>query len=213
MKYLLLIFSFFLFACSKVEAPTQEVVDVTEKQVILALWDSLTAGYWVEENENYPSKLQKKLDEKGYHYEVINAWVSGDTSANVLSRASLYLEKKPNIVILVVGGNDALRWLSTLDLKKNIWAIIDTFPAAKIVLGGMDIPANLGAQYRSDFKKVYTEIAQEKWEISFLPFFLDWVAGNPDLNISDMIHPNGKWYDIIITNLMKFLEENKIITQ
>ena len=172
MKYIILIFSLLLFWCSSQnEIIKNEVKEIPKKEVILALWDSLTAWYWVEELDNYPSKLQKILNEKWYNYEVINAWVSGDTSENVLSRASLYLEKDPKIVLLVVWWNDWLRWLSTEDLKKNIISIIKTFPNSKIVLWWMDIPANLGIFYRSDFKKVYSEIAKENKDIHFIEFF------------------------------------------
>lgn len=213
MKYLFLIFSLFLFSCN---APVQDTnqnneTQTTQKEVILALWDSLTAWYGLEESENYPSKLQKKLDDAGYNYEVINAWVSWDTSANILSRASLYLEKNPSIVILVVWWNDGLRSLSTVDLQQNILKIIDTFPDAQIVLGWMDIPVNLWISYRNDFKKVYADIAKEREDIYFMEFFLEWVWGKKEYNISDMIHPNSQWYDIIVANLVQFLEKNNVI--
>lgn len=213
MKYIFLLFSLFLFSCNTENQNDiiSETIEIQQKEIILALWDSLTAWYWVEESENYPTQLQKKLDEYWYKYEIINAWVSWDTSANLLSRSSLYLEKKPSIVILVIGGNDGLRWLSTVELQQNIWKIIDTFPDAKIVLGWMDIPANLWISYRNDFKKVYTEIANEKKDIYFLDYFLEWVWGKKEYNISDMIHPNRDWYKIIVENLVKFLEKNNII--
>ncbi len=211
MRYLLLIFSLFLFACSTVQPKPEVAEKIQEKKVILALWDSLTAWYWVEENDNYPSKLQKILDEKWYNFEVINWWVSWDTSANVLSRASLYLEKNPEIVILVVWWNDWLRWLSTSDLKQNILQIIDTFPNSKVVLWWMDIPANLWIAYRNEFKKIYKEIASERKEIYFLEYFLEWVAGKSQFNIDDMIHPNSEGYDIIVWKLVKFLEERKLV--
>ncbi len=215
MKYIFLLFSLFLFSCNTENQNDiiSETIEIQQKEIILALWDSLTAWYWVEESENYPTQLQKKLDEYWYKYEIINAWVSWDTSANLLSRSSLYLEKKPSIVILVIGGNDGLRWLSTVELQQNIWKIIDTFPDAKIVLGWMDIPANLWISYRNDFKKVYTEIANEKKDIYFLDYFLEWVWGKKEYNISDMIHPNRDWYKIIVENLVKFLEKNNIITK
>lgn len=215
MKYIFLLFSLFLFSCNTENQNDiiSETIEIQQKEIILALWDSLTAWYWVEESENYPTQLQKKLDEYWYKYEIINAWVSWDTSANLLSRSSLYLEKKPSIVILVIGGNDGLRWLSTVELQQNIWKIIDIFPDAKIVLGWMDIPANLWISYRNDFKKVYTEIANEKKDIYFLDYFLEWVWGKKEYNISDMIHPNRDWYKIIVENLVKFLEKNNIITK
>ena len=211
-KYIFLALSIFLASCSfwdKTEVVETEK-ETLNKPVILALWDSLTAWFWVEQKDNYPSLLQKKLDESWYTYEIINAWVSGDTSANVLSRAKLYLEKKPEIVILVIWWNDWLRWLSTKDLKKNIEDTIDTFPDSKIVLAWMDLPANLWQVYRNDFKAVYEEISQEK-NVYFLKYFLEGVAWVKELNNDDMIHPNLKWYRIIIENLYSFLVKNNLI--
>lgn len=211
MKYIFLILSLFLFSCSSQVEENKTILNPEQKQIILALWDSLTAGYWVEESENYPSKLQKILDDSWYNYEVINWWVSWDTSANVLSRAPLYLEKNPNIIILVVWWNDGLRGLSTQDLKQNILQIINTFPNSKIVVWWMDIPVNLWLAYRNQFRNVYKEIAKEREDIYFLEYFLEGVAGKSELNISDMIHPNSEWYNIIVKNLMSFLQEEKII--
>lgn len=211
MKYIFLILSLFLFSCSLQVEENKTSLIPEQKQIILALWDSLTAWYWVEESENYPSKLQKTLDEDGYNYEVINAWVSWDTSANLLSRVPLYLEKNPNIVILVVWGNDGLRGLSTQDLKQNILQIIDSFPNSKIALWWMDIPANLWIAYRNEFRNVYKEIAKERKDIYFLEYFLEWVWGKSEYNISDMIHPNNEGYDLIVKNLVEFLDNNKLI--
>lgn len=213
---ILLFLSLLVFSCSKQE---QEVLKVnkidTKPKTILALWDSLTAWYGVGETENYPYKLWKKLEENWYNYIVINAWVSWDTSDNLKSRASLYLEQKPDFVILVIGWNDWLRWLSTDNLKKNIIEIIDLFETnwVKVVLCGMDVPANLWLNYRSSFKKIYEEIADEKDSIYFFEFFLDWVAWNRLLNTDDMIHPNSNWYDVIVANLYKFLEEKNLLNK
>lgn len=212
-KYLYLIITLFLVSCSLQEKT--EIIDNQElkkenKPVILSLWDSLTAGLWVELKFNYPSLLQEKLEKNWYDYEVINAWVSWDTSDNLLSRTDLYLDKKPEIVILVIWWNDWLRWLSTQDMKKNIIDIINKFPDSKIVLGWMDLPANLWEKYRNDFKKVYTEIAEEK-NVYFLKYFLENVAGIKSLNNDDMIHPNAKWYEIIVDNLFNFLTSNNLI--
>ncbi|MDD5769411.1 MAG: arylesterase [Candidatus Gracilibacteria bacterium] len=211
MKYLLLFLSLLLFSCGNNNSEVNKIQKPEEKKIILCLGDSLTAGYGVQENENYPYKLQKILDDNGYNYLVINAGVSGDTSQNILSRASLYLDKKPNIVILVAGGNDGLRGLSTTDLKNNILGIVNIFKGSKVVIAGMDIPLNLGLQYKSDFKKVYSDISNENKNIYFLKFFLDGVAGKQELNIQDMIHPNSFGYDIIVKNLFDFLKENKVI--
>lgn len=184
---------------------------IMNQNIILALWDSLTAGYGVDETENYPTQLQQKLSDIWYEYKVVNAWVSGDTTANVLSRAELYLEQKPEIVLLVVGWNDGLRWLSPQEMKNNILQIIDTFSWSTVVLGGMDLPENLWEAYRTQFKQVYQDIANERQNIYFIPFFLEWVWGVDEYNISDRIHPNQKWYEIIVNNLVLFLEKNNIL--
>lgn len=211
---ILLFFSLLIFSCSKQEEEIVKVekVDTTPK-TILALWDSLTAWYGVWETENYPYKLWKKLEENWYKYDIINGWVSWDTSANLKSRASLYLEKKPDIVILVIGWNDWLRWLPVEDMKQNILDIIDMYEKdwIKIVLWWMDIPANLWLSYKSSFKKVYKEIADEKDEIYFYEYFLEWVAWDRMLNTDDLIHPNWSGYDVIVTNLYTFLEDNKLL--
>ena len=217
MKKIFLFLFLFLFSCSQ-ETETQ-IQNSQQKPVetrkIVALWDSLTAGYGVDVEENYPTKLQKKLQENGYTYEVINAWISWDTSDGLLSRAELYLEQKPEIAILVIGGNDGLRGLSTMNLEENILEIIDMYEQAwvKVVLWGMDVPINLGLAYRNDFKKVYQEVAEKRDKVAFFEFFLKWVAGKRDLNIDDMIHPNPAWYDIIVGNLYEFLEKEKVIVK
>lgn len=208
---------FFILSCWKdkviFDDKAVDKIDKKEK-IILSLWDSLTAWYWVDIQDNYPSKLEKKLSDLWYDYKVINAWVSWDTSSNLKSRVSLYLDKNPEIVILVIWWNDWLRWLSTTELKENINFIIDSFPKdTKIVLWWMDIPANLWIKYRNDFKQVYKDISKENKDIYFLESFLDWVAWNSKLNISDRIHPNWLWYDIIVSNMYDFLEKNKILTK
>ncbi len=187
--------------------------DFLGTQKILALWDSLTAWYWVEQSDNYPSKLEKLLEEEGYNYEVINAWVSGDTSADALARAELYVEQDPDIVLLVIWGNDGLRSKSVEDMKKNIIEIIDMFDDGerKIVLGWMQIPINLWLSYSSSFKKAYKEIAKERKSVYRLESFLEWVGGYARYNLSDRIHPNPDGYDIIVANMYGFLKDEKII--
>lgn len=217
-KFFLVFLSFFiLFSCSENSSIEKEDIweKIIEKQKnIITLGDSLTAWYWVELSENYPTKLEKKLLENNYDYKIVNAWISWDTSAWLKSRVSLYLEQNPEIVIIVIWWNDALRWLSTVDLKSNILSIIDTFPDnTKIVLWGMDIPINLWLKYRNDFKNVYKEISKERENIYFLPYFLEWVWWNPNFNIDDNIHPNSEWYDIIVQNLYDFLIKNDVLTK
>ncbi len=211
MKYLLLFSVLFFYSCSNDIKEDIYIETQSERKVILALWDSLTAWYWVDQKDNYPTKLQNKLDLLGYDFDVINAWVSWDTSANILSRASLYLEKKPKIVILVAWWNDWLRWLSTVDLRSNLLKIIDIFSWSTVILWWMDIPANLWLNYRKDFKNVYKIISNENKNIYFFEYFLDWVWWIPRYNISDMIHPNTDWYEIIVNNLVNFLVKNDVL--
>jgi len=217
-KFFLVFLSLFIFiSCSKNSSIQEEKIlenNIVKEKTIIALWDSLTAWYWVDISENYPTKLEKKLLENNYNYKVVNAWISWDTSAWLKSRVSLYLEQNSEIVIIVIWWNDALRWLSTVDLKSNILSIIDTFPDnSKIVLWGMDIPINLWLKYRNDFKNVYKEISKERENIYFLPYFLEGVWWNPNFNIDDNIHPNSQWYDIIVQNLYDFLVKNDVLTK
>lgn len=216
-KIILTLLILALASCSQTNEVIQQenISEIKEFKKIVALWDSLTAGYGVETEENYPSKLQKKLQENGYNYEIINAWISGDTSDGLVSRAALYLDQKPEIAILVIGWNDGLRGLPTTNLQQNILEIIDMYEEAgvKVVLWGMDVPMNLWLTYRNDFKKVYKDVAEVRDKVAFFEFFLDWVAGESQYNIEDMIHPNPAWYDIIVSNLYEFLEKEKVIVK
>jgi len=180
---------------------------------ILALWDSLTAWYWVDISENYPSKLSKILEENGYSYEIVNAWVSGDTSENLLERADWYLEEDPDILLLVIWWNDWLQKRSTQVMKENILEIIDMFHnwETKIVLWWMQIPPNLGLTYSREFNRVYEQIAQEENDIYLHKDFLQWVAWYARYNLQDKIHPNREWYDIIVENLYEFLVDEDIV--
>ena len=196
---------------STLENITEEIMGT---QTILALWDSLTAGYGLEISESYPSKLENVLTENGYNYDVINAGVSGDTSKNLLDRAALYSEQNPDIVILAIGWNDGLRGQSVDNLKTNIQSIIDMYEwDSKIVLAGMEIPANLGLSYARNFKQVYFDLADENPDVYFHESFLEDVWGVPSLNQADRIHPTSEWYDIIVANLYEFLEDEDIIEQ
>ncbi|MDP2090727.1 MAG: arylesterase [Candidatus Gracilibacteria bacterium] len=213
--FILFLTSFLLLSCNSHDEQSNNQTGnnkLEQKKTILALGDSLTAGLGVDVSENYPSKLEKKLAENGYNYKIVNAGISGDTSDGLKSRVGLYLDLKPEIVILVIGGNDGLRGLSTTNLKSNIIEIIDSFPSTtKIVLGGMDIPINLGLKYRKEFKNVYTDIKKEKENIYLMDYFLEGVGGVRDLNISDKIHPNSAGYDLIVNNLYNFLIKNNIL--
>lgn len=220
MKWFFLLWILFLLLMSCSNSQTGEMLtqnntsaEVTQEPItILALWDSLTAGYGLEITESYPSKLQNTLTQNGYNYTIINGWVSGDTSKNLLDRAALYQEKNPEIVLLVIGWNDGLRGQSVDDLQKNIQAIIDMYAwSSQIVLGGMEIPANFWMNYAKQFKQIYFDLAKNNPNVYFLESFLKDVGWIASLNQADRIHPTSEWYDIIVANIFSFLQQEKII--
>lgn len=210
--------SIFLLASCTTTNDTQENSQEinTQQKTILALWDSITAGYNLDISQAYPAQLETLMQDKGYNYKIINAWVSWDTSQNLLDRIDLYADTQADIYLLTIGGNDALRRMDLQNLKQNIQEIIDTIysqnPDAQIVLSGMQIPINYGLSYANNFKKLYSEVAEEN-NLEFYEFFLEDVAQKSDLNLSDGIHPNEKWYAIIAQNLFDFLKKEKIISQ
>lgn len=212
-----LFMSLFLVSCGNEISQTQQPEDNNETPInILALWDSLTAGYNLDISDSYPAQLENKLQENNYNYKIINAGVSWDTSQNLLDRIDLYSDTKSDIYLLTIWWNDALRRMSVENLKNNIQTIIDTIyqqnPDAKVVLSGMQIPINYWLNYSKNFKEIYESLAEEN-DVYFYEFFLEDVAQKSDLNLSDGIHPNAKGYEIIAQNLYNFLEDEKIILQ
>jgi len=175
--------------------------------VILAFGDSLTAGFGVGPEESYPARLQKLLDDKGYHYKVVNAGVSGDTTAGGAARVEWVLQHEPEIVILELGANDGLRGLPIFEMQRNLETIIEAClkKGAKVLLAGMDIPPNLGEEYSDDFRDTFRLLAQ-KYKIAFLPFFLEDIAAHPELTQDDGIHPVSKGYEIATQTVFKYLE-------
>ena len=137
--------------------------------------------------------IQRRLDEDGYAFEVVNAGVSGDTSAGGLRRLDWSLEGDVRVLIVALGGNDALRGLSPSELRKNLEAILDRATARKItvILAGMEAPPNNGRDYTDQFRAVYAELAS-RYKIRLIPFLLEGVAGEPTLNQADGIHPNAR---------------------
>jgi acyl-CoA thioesterase-1 len=212
--------SLLLISCSTKETQlmwtTGSTLDNITNQImgtktILALGDSLTAGYWLEIAQSYPSKLGVILNENWYNYKVINAGVSGDTSKNLLNRANLYSDKNPDIVILVIGWNDGLRWQSLQDLEINIQSIINIYKwDATVVLGWMEIPVNFWLSYTREFKQMYFNIAKNNPDIYFIESFLKDVGWVWALNQADWIHPTSKWYNLIVKNLYEFLQDEDI---
>lgn len=159
---------------------------------VVFLGDSLTAGYGLAPSEAYPSLLQARLQSAGLAAEVVNAGVSGDTSAGGLRRLDWALEGDVRVLVVALGGNDALRGLGTEDLRRNLAAIIERARERRVtvILAGMEAPPNLGRAYISAFRQVYRDLA-DAYRVALIPFLLDGVAGRPSLNQADFIHPNA----------------------
>ena len=175
--------------------------------VILAFGDSLTAGFGVDAKDSYPARLQRLLDEKGYHYKVVNAGVSGDTTAGGAGRIDWVLQHEPEIVIIELGANDGLRGLPINEMRKNLGKIIETCRknGVKVLLAGMEITPNLGAEYSKDFRESFTLLA-EQYKIPLIPFFLKDVAAKPELTRPDGIHPLANGYAIVTQTVFHYLE-------
>ena len=159
---------------------------------IVALGDSLTAGLGVPRDEAYPAVLQRKLQEAGSALEVVNAGVSGDTTADGLRRANWALEGDVRLLIVALGANDGLRGLPPSQMKANLQSIIHRARqrAIPVLLVGMEAPPNYGEQYAASFRQVFQDLAREN-KVTFVPFLLEGVAGVPDLNQADGIHPTS----------------------
>jgi acyl-CoA thioesterase I len=157
------------------------------------LGDSLSAGLGLSPQEAFPALLQRKIDADGLKFEVINAGVSGDTSAGGLRRLDWALDGDVQVLILGLGANDGLRGLSVDEMRKNLSTIVERAQARHItvVLCGMEAPPNFGASYTTAFRAAYKDIAA-KYDVAFVPFLLDGVAGLADLNQEDGIHPNAR---------------------
>jgi acyl-CoA thioesterase-1 len=173
---------------------------------IVAFGDSLTAGYGLSESTSYPALLQKKLAADGFEYEVVNAGVSGDTSAGGLRRIDWALEGDVRIVILELGANDILRGLPIVEMKKNLSEIIARSKSrgARVLLAGMEAPTNSGTDYRREVHDVFADLARER-EVPLIPFFLAGVAGTDSLNQEDGIHPNEQGTRIVAETVYRSL--------
>jgi acyl-CoA thioesterase-1 len=192
-------------------APAQPPGRVEAKRVarprIVFLGDSLTAGYGLAKNESVPSLIQGRLDAAGRAYDVVNAGVSGDTSAGGLSRLDWSLDGDVRILVVELGANDGLRGLPVAAMKSNLDQIVRRAKARNItvLLTGMEAPPNYGANYTTEFRQVFKDLAKQH-KVPFVPFYLEGVAGNPSLNISDGIHPNPAGARIVSATIWRALE-------
>jgi len=180
----------------------------TQAKTILFFGDSLTAGYGLSPEIAFPALVEKELIKENKNVKVINAGLSGETSAGGLSRIDWTLRQPIDVFVLELGANDGLRGLPIEQTKKNLQSIIDKvktkYPKVKIVLAGMMVPPNMGKAYSDEFRKIYPAMANKN-KASLIPFLLEGVAGNEKLNQADGIHPNAEGHRIVANNLIAFL--------
>ena len=174
--------------------------------VIVALGDSLTAGWGLAADEAFPARLETRLRREGYTYRVVNAGVSGDTTAGGLRRVDWVLRARPEIVIVALGANDGLRAQSPQAMRANLEAIIARLQQADagILLAGMRLPPNYGAEYTTQFEAVFPAVARSA-KVALMPFLLDGVAADPRLNQPDGIHPTAAGHQVIADRLWPYL--------
>ena len=178
-----------------------------DERVIVAFGDSLTAGLGVPADQAYPAVLAAKLKAEGYPYRVVNAGVSGDTTAGGLRRLDWALRLAPEIVIVELGTNDALRGQDLATVRSNLDQIVGRFQAAgsRVLIAGMRLPPNYGLRYTTEFQRMYEDVAKQR-RAPLMPFFLDGVGGNQRLNQADGIHPTAEGYRIIVDRLWPYLK-------
>ena len=177
-----------------------------QERVIVAFGDSLTAGLGVTAEDSYPARLGARLRAEGYSYRVVNAGVSGDTTAGGLRRADWALRLRPDVVIVELGVNDALRGQDLSAVRGNLDQLVARFQSAgaRVLLAGMRLPANYGDRYGAEFRQLYEEVARMR-SAALMPFFLEGVGGNPRLNQLDGIHPTAEGYRLIVDRLWPHL--------
>lgn len=223
---ILLIFCYFLllnlcFSCGespnrKVESNANEIDSTAiknqktaDKKVILFFGTSLTAGMGLDPNEAFPAVIQQKIDSLKLPYEVVNAGLSGETTAGGKNRIDWVLNQKVDVFVLELGANDGLRGVPLTETKSNLQVIIDVVkeknPDTKIVLVGMEIPPNMGEDYTSEFRSIFPDLAKKN-KLELVPFLLQNVGGIKELNQADGIHPTAEGQKILANNVWKVLK-------
>ncbi len=181
----------------------------SQKTTILFYGDSLTAGYGLSKAQAFPAIIERELNGDDKNYKIINAGLSGETTSGGISRLNWILKEPIDIFVLELGANDGLRGLPLDQTEKNLQIIIDKvkqkYPSIQIVIAGMMVPPNLGEQYTNDFRAIFPRLAKNN-NAELIPFLLDGVAGNKDLNLPDGIHPNIEGHKIVASNVMTVLK-------
>jgi acyl-CoA thioesterase I len=217
---LLILFILFLFSCknevktaekaSKTNSENSKTAQITTKKSIVFFGNSLTAAYGLVPEQGFTAIIQRRIDSLKLNFQVTNAGVSGNTTADGKSRIDWVLQQPVDIFVLELGGNDALRGLPVADAKANLQIIIDhlktKYPSAKIIIAGMQAPPNLGAKYATDFKNMYPDLAKMNG-CALVPFLLENVGGEVDLNQKDGIHPTAIGQKIVAENVWRILEK------
>jgi acyl-CoA thioesterase-1 len=183
---------------------------IAEPPMVLFLGDSITAGYGVRRDEAFPYVIEKQMQSENHPVRVINGAESGALSASALPRLKWYLRRiKPNLIVLTIGGNDARQGRAPADIESDIRAVIQFAQSQKlkVLLGGMRIFPNLGAQYSRDFHAIYRHL-HEQFHVPWVPFVLEGVAGKKDLNQNDGFHPNAQGHALIAKTLLPIVEKN-----
>jgi acyl-CoA thioesterase I len=200
-----------LSACAADEpapAPTPIPAPTETPIRLVAMGDSLTEGLGVDPEQAYPAQLARKLEAEGHNVEVINAGISGETSSGALSRVDWLLSLDPDVVILATGGNDGLRGIDPAVTQENIDALVQRFQAsdAVVVLAGMEMVQNMGEIYTSAFRAIYPDVAA-RHDVILIPFILEGVGGNPNLNQPDFVHPTAAGYAVVVETIYPYVVE------
>ncbi|WBL27028.1 arylesterase [Zunongwangia sp. HGR-M22] len=192
------------------EAKTSKENKTKEAPVVLFFGTSLTAGLGLDTTEAYPALIQKKIDSMGMDYSVVNAGLSGETTASGLNRLDWVFKQNVDILVIELGANDGLRGVSLDETRQNLEQIIEKArtknPEVKIILAGMQIPPNMGEAYTSEFRSLFPNLAKE-YDLKLIPFLLEGVAGEPGLNQQDGIHPTAEGQQILANNVWEILKD------
>ncbi len=184
-------------------------VNTPETRTIVFFGNSLTAGLGLELEESFPARIQEKIDSLDMNYKVVNAGISGETTAGGESRISWLMRDKVDIFVLELGANDGLRGIPLSETRENLQAIIDTVknhnPEVQIILAGMQIPPNMGPEYTAEFREIFPELAKAN-QAYLIPFLLEDVAGIPELNQADGIHPTAEGQRKVAQNVWAVLK-------
>jgi acyl-CoA thioesterase I len=209
-------FLLFLLTVMAIWITSLSAVRAAEPTRIMLFGDSLLAGYGLSDADSFANQLDAALTEKGQDVTIINASVSGDTTAGGVSRLSWSLADNPDLVILALGGNDILRAIDPANTRENMTAMLATFQREQVpvLVAGMIAPKSLGPEYAAAFDAIYPELA-DQYALGYYPFLLDGVAGNQALNQDDGIHPNGKGVAVMVSGMLPVILETltKLPTQ